>query len=118
MAINTNVIKGKISPIQDRVLVTDMHFGEQRSKGGLILSDDNGTTRGIYPRWAKVHSVGSKNQDEIRAGQWILVEHGRWTRGILVDEGEGEIEIRMVEAESILGVSDEKPSDISMAKES
>ena len=82
--------KGKLSPIKNRVIVSDMHFGEQITKGGLIITDDNGSTRGIYPRWCKVHAKGPDNTDSYEVGDWILVEHGRWTRGIDVDEGNGE----------------------------
>ena len=64
----TPKIKGKLSPIGNRVLVSDMHFGEQLTGGGLILTDDNGSTRGIYPRWGKVHSKGPENTDDYSVG--------------------------------------------------
>jgi len=113
----TPKVQGTLSPIRNRVIVSDMHFGEQVTRSGLILTDDNGGTRGIYPRWGKVHVKGPENDDEYQVGDWILVEHGRWTRGIDVDEGEGENTLRMVEAESIMGWSKEKPKDVSMAQE-
>ena len=47
----------------------------------------------------------------------MLVEHGRWTRGIDIDEGAGENTLRMVEAESILAFSNEKPEGVQMAEE-
>src|SRR6056300_1665123 len=104
-------IKGKLKPIKNRVIVKNMHFGEQLTRGGIILTDDNGSTRGIYPRWGQVHAKGPENTDDYSVGDWILVEHGRWTRGIDVDEGTGENTLRMIEAESILGWSKEKPVD-------
>ena len=109
--------EGKLTPVGNRVIVSDMFFGEQKTKGGLILRDDDGTTRGIYPRWAKVHAKGPDNTDDYDVGQWILIEHGRWTRGIKIDEGNGEIELRMVEAESVLMVADEKPEGIRIGAE-
>lgn len=105
------IVKGKLKPVLDRVIVTDMYFGEQKTAGGIIIRDDDGTTRGIYPRWARVHAKGRLNKDEYEIGDWILIEHGRWTRGVKVDEGNGEVELRMVEAESILGWQKEKPSN-------
>ena len=51
----------------------------------LLLQDDDGTTRGIYPRWAKVYSKGPDNKDEFQVGDWILIMHGRWTRGLKVE---------------------------------
>jgi co-chaperonin GroES (HSP10) len=117
MAVNINTIKGKLSPIGNRVIVSNMYFGEQRTRGGLIIRDDNGTNRGIYPRWAQVHAKGPENTDDYDVGDWVLVEHGRWTRGISIDEGNGETELRMVEAESILMYSNEKPDGIQIGQE-
>lgn len=117
MAINLNRIKGDLKAIGNRVLVSDMHFGEQTTKSGLILRDDNGTTRGIYPRWGKVYSKGPDNDDAYETGHWVLVEHGRWTRGVDMDVDGNEVTLRMVEAESILAYSEEKPSDISIGSE-
>lgn len=117
MAINLNTITGKLAPIGNRVLVTDMYFGEQRTKGGLIINDDDGQTRGIYPRWGKVHSKGPDNNESYNIGDWVLVEHGRWTRSVKIDEGNGEIELRMIEAESILAYSNEKPDDVQIGAE-
>lgn len=117
MAQNLNTIKGKLKPIRNRVLVTDMYFGEQTTKGGIIIGSDDGKTRGIYPRWGKVHAKGPENKDDYNIGDWILVEHGRWTRGMKVDEGSGEVEIRMVEAESVLAYSNEKPNDVFIGAE-
>jgi hypothetical protein len=53
--------------------------------------------------------VGPEQYD-VEPNQWVLVEHGRWTRGIKV-EIEGEIFIvRRVDAEAIIAVSDEEPN--------
>lgn len=118
MAINyAKTISGTLTPIKNRVIVSDMYFGEQTTKSGLILRDDDGTTRGIYPRWGKVHAKGPENNDPYQVGDWILVEHGRWTRSINIDEGSGEIELRMVEAESIIMWSNEKPNGVQIGAE-
>ena len=117
MSLNHNTINGTLQPIGNRVIVSDMYFGEQKTKGGLIINDDNGTTRGIYPRWGRVHSKGPTNKETYNAGDWVLVEHGRWTRSVKIDEGDGEIELRMVEAESILAYSDKKPEDVQIGAE-
>jgi len=117
MASNLNVIQGTPRAVGDRVLVTDMYFGEQTTKGGIILTNDDGKTRGIYPRWAKVYSKGPENKDEYEIGHWILIEHGRWTRAISIDTGEGEFDIRMVDKDCILAYSDEKPESVSIGNE-
>lgn len=117
MANYMKTIEGNLRPVGNRVLVTDMYFGEQKTASGLIISSDDGKTRGIYPRWGKVYKKGPDNKDEYDIGHWILIEHGRWTRGILLDDGEGEKEVRMVEAESILAYSDERPEGLQIGKE-
>jgi len=117
MAQNINAIKGTPRAKGEDVLVTDMHFGEQKTAGGLIIKSDDGQTRGIYPRWAKVFSKGPDNKEEYAAGDWILVMHGRWTRGINIQTEDGEIEIRKVELESILATSSEKPEGVSIGGE-
>lgn len=117
MASNINTIKGTPTAIGKRVLVTDMHFGEQTTASGLIIKDDDGTTRGIYPRWARVYNKGPKNNDPYKEGEWILIEHGRWTRGIKIETSDGEIEIRMVDDNAILAFSDTKPDGVQLGSE-
>ena len=117
MATNLHTIQGDLTPVKNRVLVRDMYFGEQKTASGLIINNDDGTTRGIYPRWGKVYAKGPTNEDEDEVGDWVLVEHGRWTRGVNIHNGKEELELRMVEAESVLAVSEEKPSDVSIGKE-
>jgi len=111
------VFKGTLTPIKDRVLVTDMYFGEQKTKSGLIITNDDGNTRGIYPRWGKVHAKGPDNKDDYQVGDWILIEHGRWTRAFNVDDGNGAIELRMIDQECIIGYSNEKPNDVYIGDE-
>ena len=45
MALNLNTINGTPRAVGDRTLVTDMFFGEQKTASGLIIKDDDGTTR-------------------------------------------------------------------------
>jgi co-chaperonin GroES (HSP10) len=114
---NINAIKGKPRAIGKRVLVSDMHFGEQKTASGLIISNDDGKTRGIYPRWGKVYSKGPDNKDEFNVGDWILVEHGRWTRGMSIDDGDGEKTLRMIDPDGILAYSNEKPEGLQLGNE-
>jgi hypothetical protein len=117
MAQNINAIKGTARAKGEDVLVTDMHFGEQTTASGLIIASDDGETRGIYPRWARVYSKGPNNRDDFQVGDWILIMHGRWTRGINIQTEDGEIEIRKVELESILATSSEKPDGLQIGAE-
>tara|TARA_B100000242_G_C42808256_1_gene375842 strand:+ start:56 stop:400 length:345 start_codon:yes stop_codon:yes gene_type:complete len=107
-----NTIKGNLRPIKDKVIVTDMHFGEQTTQAGIIIKDDDGTNQGIHPRWAKVWAKGPKNEDDFQVGDWVLIAHGRWTRGIKLETEDGEIIVRMIDNNDILMANHEKPNDV------
>tara|TARA_B100001113_G_C20895103_1_gene528798 strand:+ start:92 stop:535 length:444 start_codon:yes stop_codon:yes gene_type:complete len=102
-------VDNDITPLKKRVLVSHMHFGETKTKGGIILMDDDGTADGIHPRWAKVYAVG-KDQDDVKIGQWVMVAHGRWSRAFKVAKEGNELEVRMIDENDILLVSDEEPT--------
>jgi len=97
-----------ITPLKKRVLVSDMHFGERKSAGGIILMDDDGSEGGIHPRWAKVYAIGDQ-QEDVRVGEWVMVSHGRWSRGFKVKKDGIELEVRMIDENDILLVSDDEP---------
>ena len=99
-----------ITPLKKRVLVSKMHFGETKSKGGIILIDDDGSEGGIHPRWAEVYAIGNK-QEDVKVGQWVMVSHGRWSRALKVKKDNVELEVRMIDEDDILLVSDEEPED-------
>lgn len=100
----------KIKPIQKHILVRDMNFGEQKTTGGIVLMSDDGKSEGVKPRWAKVFAVGPQ-QSDVSVGEWILIEHGRWTRGLEVEEDDGtKFTIWRVDPEGIMMSSDEKPA--------
>jgi co-chaperonin GroES (HSP10) len=103
---------GTITPLRDKVIVEEMQFGMQTTSKGLIILSNDGSDHGIKPRWGKVHAVGPE-QKEIKVGQYILIEHGRWTRGIeLVDPDTGDAAtIRMVDNDNILAISDTPMED-------
>lgn len=99
----------QIKPVQAHILVSDMNFGEQKSAGGIVLKSDDGKSEGVKPRWCKVRAIG-KNQTDVKVGDWILVEHGRWTRGLELLEDDGTVvTIRRIDEEGILMLSDERP---------
>jgi len=102
----------KLKPIKNRILFSDMEFGEEVSKGGIILTSDNGKAHGVRPRWGKVWAVGP-DQTDFKVGDWILIEHGRWSRAAEVENPDGSItKVQMADLDAIMLVSDEKPSDV------
>jgi len=104
----TNKIKG-IIPLNDHVIVTNMNFSGRTLSSGVILLGDDGKTDGIRPRWGKVYAIGPKQLD-VKVGQWVLIEHGRWTRGVEVEIDEERMTLRRVDASAIMMVSDEEPA--------
>jgi len=101
-------VDNDITPLKKRILVSHMQFGETKSKGGIILVDDDGSAGGIHPRWAKVYAIGNQ-QDDVEVGQWLMVAHGRWSRAFKVRKDGVELEVRMIDENDILLVSDEEP---------
>ena len=97
-----------IRPLHDWVIVTEMNFRERITSSGIILHSDDGTTAGIRPRWGQVHSVGPE-QTDVQPGQWVCVAHGRWTRGVRIEDATGAHTIRRIDPEDILLVADEPP---------
>jgi co-chaperonin GroES (HSP10) len=114
-AFSAKKVKG-IKALSKDVLVINMDMGEQKTAGGLIIQSDDGKAHGVKPRWAKVYKVGSEI-DFVKEGQWILIEHGRWTRKIKINDGEGEKEFQKVETKSIIAVANEKPNDFYIGQE-
>ena len=104
----------QIQPLNDSVIVADMVFDERTTTGGIVLLNDNGKGTGIRPRWGQVYAVGPKQQD-VAPGQWVLVAHGRWTRGIDVEDETGKHTLRRVDPKDILLSSDELPDDLTFS---
>lgn len=111
---SVNVEQCEFTPLGRDVIVSDMVFDERITTGGIVLLNDNGKTTGIRARWGKVYAVGSE-QTEVEVGQWVLTEHGRWTRGIEVCDENGKHVLRKVDPDSLLLVSDTQPQDDSWA---
>lgn len=100
--------KSKFHPLKDHVIVTDMNFSGRQLSSGIVLLNDNGKAGGIRPRWGQVYAVGP-DQIDVRPGQWICVAHGRWTRGVDIEDETGKHTIRRIDHKDILLVSDEQP---------
>jgi hypothetical protein len=102
----------KLTFFNDHIIVSDMNFEERITSGGIILLDDDRKSSGIRPRWAKIYGLGPEQNDpDLQIGKYILISHGRWTRGIKVETPEGVITLRKVDPDDILLVSDIPMSD-------
>ena len=96
------------TPIGNAVMVSEIEAGEQKI-GSVIIMDDDMKDRGIRPRWCKVFAVGPLVND-LKKDDWILVDHGRWTRGYDAIIDGFEATFRFVDYNDVLIVSDETPN--------
>lgn len=98
----------RLVPLKDNIIVKNMTFEQRTLKSGIVLLGDNGKTEGIRPRWAEVYAVGPE-QSDVAPGQWIMIEHGRWSRALQVEVGDEEFLIQRVDPKAVIFVSDEQP---------
>jgi len=106
--------RNQFRAISDSVIVEDMEFDQRITQTGLILPNDNGKSSGIRPRWGRVYATGPEQQD-VRVGEWICVAHGRWTRGIDIEDESGKRTIRKIDPKDILMSADERPNDLTFS---
>ena len=102
----------KIRPLKGKITVQILEDPRKESvtKAGVILLADNATEGGMKPRWFKALAVHPEEED-INEGDYILVAHGRWSRGYKRENKDGEKEVLIVvESDSVLGISDEFPN--------
>ena len=105
-------ITGTLLPLKDKVFVTDINFDEEVTAGGIVLQSDNGKGEGVKPRWGRVWAIGPE-QEDVKVGQWILMEHARWTREFQHQADDGTItKLHMADLNGIMLVADEKPHSV------
>ena len=104
-----------LRPLRENVIVTNLEKGERLSANGIIIPDDDGKDSGIRAIWAQVYAVGPEQKD-VEVGQWILIQHGRWTRGSdLKLEGREKFRFWKADPKGIFGISTTgKPANISV----
>lgn len=107
--------KHQIKPLTCSVIVTDMTFDERITTNGIVLLNDNGKSAGIRPRWGQVYAVGP-DQTTVSVGQWVCVAHGRWTRGIEIEDEQGTKTLRRIDPADIMLVSADCPQDDTMSE--
>jgi co-chaperonin GroES (HSP10) len=110
MALFDSIKVNAVRPVKDHVIVCDMNFDARTSLSGIWIPSTNGKLEGIHPRWGKVYAVGA-DQKDIKVGQWVCVKHGRWTRGLEIEDPSGEKTIRRIDNDDILLISDDPVAD-------
>jgi co-chaperonin GroES (HSP10) len=106
--------RAQIKPLRDAVIVSEMVFAERFTTSGIVLPSDNGKSTGIRPRWGQVYAVGP-DQHDVQVGEWVCVAHGRWTRGIDVEDETGKHTLRRVDPKDIMLSADELPNDMTFS---
>jgi co-chaperonin GroES (HSP10) len=117
MAEKRNLTTAKFDNFQaigDHILVYGMEFRERLSRGGIIMINDDMKSAGIRPRWARVYAVGPKSKEDIKVGDYVMIAHGRWSRGQTIEDSEGEKTIRKVDPNDILLISETPVNDYTM----
>ena len=96
-----------IIPYKNKVLVKNIEKMPEVRPSGILLSSDDGKSEGIRARWCQVYAIGEGVRD-IEVNRWVLVHHGRWTRGM---EHDGETIYMVDYPHGLLAVSetDEMP---------
>lgn len=117
MATQFEARRMQVRPLSRDILVYNMDMGEQITAAGIIVGSDDGKSHGVKPRWAQVYKVGSDCEIDVEPQQWLLIEHGRWTRKIKIHDGVSEKEIQKIQVSAVLAVTDQKPNDISLGAE-
>ena len=108
-----HVTKGKIRPLRNKILVKSIDQGERKSKGGIILPSADLVEQGaggIRPRWAEVYAVGPEQKD-VTVGDWVLMEHGRWTEEYKIDVNGESVSLWMGDPNGVLGISENGKPD-------
>ena len=107
-------ITGTLTPLKDKVFVTDINFDEEVTSGGIVLKSDNGKGEGVKPRWGRVWAIGPE-QTDVKIGEWILMEHARWTREFQHEAEDGTItKLHMADLNAIMLVTEEKPHSVQL----
>lgn len=83
-------------PLHKNVFVTDLDSGLHVTAGGIIRPDDNMSNTGIRSRWARVWAIGPEVED-VAVGEWIFIEHARWTNSIDLDLPAGRVRVWKVD---------------------
>jgi co-chaperonin GroES (HSP10) len=110
------ISKEQFKPLGKHIIVYDMNFDERITHGGIILPSDDMKSSGIRPRWARVYALGPDfTDDEIKVDKWICITHGRWTRGIDIEDETGKKTLRRVDPDDIILISDEPVNDLTIS---
>jgi co-chaperonin GroES (HSP10) len=111
MTPKTRIRADAFHPLKANVFVTDLDNGPRRTMAGILIPDDDMTARGIRPRWGRVWCVGPEIT-EVQPGDWLLIEHGRWTNAIDFELAGGSVRAWRIEwPQAVILAADRDPRE-------
>ena len=75
-----------VKAIADHLICINGQFGDSMTESGIVIKSTANKAEGIGARWFQVHSKGDRCNLAAEPGQWVLVEHGRWSNDFKVDD--------------------------------
>ena len=97
-----------IRAMRDKILAEMVDKpGEKKTAGGIIITENDGQENAVRPRWFKVYSVGNEI-DWITKGKYVLVDHGRWSTGMQVDD---DLKLYLLDNKDCLATTEIDPMD-------
>ncbi len=103
-------MSASIKAVNDKVIgrMANPPSGTKTLASGIIIKDKDMDVSGIGPRWFEITSVGPEGPDYLKAGDYVLVEHGRWSNKLTVGLDDY---IWLLDNEKILMIADGYPLD-------
>lgn len=107
-------INGNLKCLPNTLYVELLEVGERKTAGGIIIpmEDMRLNQRFIKPRWAKVYKKG-ENISNIEIGDWILLEHGKWSTALNIVDNNKSVKIWYINEKNvktgIIGIKKEEP---------
>lgn len=95
-------------PLKGKMVAKLVDKGERVTQDGIIILDDDGKEQGIRPRWFQVKQTHPEETVEVKPGDYVLVEHGRWTRKIQLQDQE----FWIIESKGIMAKNDYLPKTL------
>jgi co-chaperonin GroES (HSP10) len=99
----TKVIKAMRNKILAEMI--DKPDQENKTAGGIIITEKDATESAVRPRWFKVYSVGD-DIDWLEENAYVLVAHGRWSTGMKVSN---DLKLYLLDNKDCLMVSEKNP---------
>lgn len=99
-----------ITPLKDNV-IGRVHHEEMKTASGIFIKDDLGKEQGIRPRWCRVKWIGPE-QTDVKPGDWVLVEHGRWGYESKLKINGREEFFSRIDPKAIMAISEQAPEGI------